>query len=69
MNELEKIKEKIHTVNPEITDELLDLLYEYVMTRYKKDVEYSLSHLPVHREISSYSASIAKNNAKPSECH
>lgn len=51
MNELEKIKEKIHTVNPEITDELLDLLYEYVMTRYKKDVEYSLSHLPLHREI------------------
>ena len=30
MNELQEVKEKIRTINPEITDELLDLLYEYV---------------------------------------
>ncbi len=30
MNRLQQIKEKIHTINPAITDELLDLLCEYV---------------------------------------
>lgn len=31
---LEQIKEKIRTINPEITDELLDLLYEYIFSKY-----------------------------------
>ena len=30
---LEQIKEKIRTINPEITDELLDLLYEYIFSK------------------------------------
>lgn len=34
---LEKIKEKIRTINPEITDELLDLLYEFVMRKHSID--------------------------------
>ncbi len=32
---LNEIKEKIRTINPEITDELLELLYEYIMMRFK----------------------------------
>ena len=27
---IEEVKENIRTINPEITDELLDLLYEYI---------------------------------------
>lgn len=34
MKNLTTIKEKIHTVNLKISDELLDLLYEYFFTRY-----------------------------------
>lgn len=30
---IDKIKENIHTINPQITDEVLDLLYEYIVTR------------------------------------
>lgn len=33
MKTLEEIKKEIHTINPDITDELLDLLYEYVSIR------------------------------------
>lgn len=33
MYELEKIKENIRSINPDITDELLDLLYEYFSKR------------------------------------
>ena len=33
MNKLDELKNKIHTVNPNITDELLDLLYEYITKR------------------------------------
>ena len=36
---LEQIKEKIHTINPEITDELLDLLYEYIFSKYYNDIK------------------------------
>ncbi|MBQ2887142.1 MAG: hypothetical protein IJE43_25810 [Alphaproteobacteria bacterium] len=35
--DLKEIKENIRTINPEITDELLDLLYEYVKISY--DIE------------------------------
>lgn len=43
---LEEIKEKIHTINPEITDELLELLYEYVTNR----LEINLCALPAFEE-------------------
>lgn len=36
MKSLEKIKEEIRTINPEITDELLDLLYEYIFTKERQ---------------------------------
>lgn len=35
---LEQIKEKIRTINPEITDELLDLLYEYIFSKYYNNI-------------------------------
>ncbi len=35
LERLNEIKEKIRTINPEITDELLELLYEYIMMRFK----------------------------------
>ena len=42
---LEQIKEKIRTINPEITDELLDLLYEYFACKpvvdFKENIEDS----------------------------
>ena len=34
---LEGIREKIRTTNPNITDELLDLLYEYMITKHTND--------------------------------
>ena len=37
MEELNIIKEKIRTMNPEITDELLDLLYEFIIHRHVVD--------------------------------
>lgn len=43
MNELNTIKEKIRTINPEITDELLDLLYEYFLTRHVNDFRKNVS--------------------------
>ena len=36
---LEQIKEKIRTINPEITDELLDLLYEYIFSKYYNNIK------------------------------
>lgn len=30
---IDEIKKNIHTINPQITDEVLDLLYEYIVTR------------------------------------
>lgn len=38
MDELEVIKEKIRTINPEITDELLDLLYEFFFEKYYNNI-------------------------------
>jgi hypothetical protein len=37
MDKIQEIKDKIRTINPNITDELLDLLYEYVITKYVCD--------------------------------
>lgn len=39
---LEQIKEKIRTINPDITNEVLDLLYEYICTRYTNELFDSL---------------------------
>lgn len=38
MNTLEEIKKEIHTINPDITDTLLDLLYEYVSIRQHENM-------------------------------
>lgn len=38
MRTLEEIKKEIHTINPDITDELLDLLYEYVSIRQHENM-------------------------------
>lgn len=38
MKTLEEIKKEIHTINPDITDELLDLLYEYVSIRQHENM-------------------------------
>ncbi len=35
MTNIEEIKEKIRTINPNITDELLELLYEFIMIRFR----------------------------------
>lgn len=42
---LEEIKNKIRTTNPEITEELLDLLYEYVLVRLKSYYKYDTTIL------------------------
>lgn len=34
MRTSEEIKKEIHTINPDITDALLDLLYEYMFTKH-----------------------------------
>lgn len=43
MKTLEEIKKEIRTINPAFTDELLDLLYEYVFAKHYKDIVDSLS--------------------------
>lgn len=47
MNEkkLEQIKEKIRTINPEITDELLDLLYEYIFSKYYNNITKEINQI------------------------
>lgn len=37
---IDTIKESIQTMNPQITDELLDLLYEYFSARIKEEYSY-----------------------------
>lgn len=39
MKTLDEIREEIHTINPEFSNELLDLLYEYIMTKHVTDFE------------------------------
>ena len=42
MNNLEQLKENIRKINPEITDELLDLLYEYFSKKFANELrDYS----------------------------
>lgn len=37
MKTLNEIRERIRTINPMFTDELLDLLYEYMFVKYLND--------------------------------
>ena len=37
MKTLEEIKKEIRTINPEFTDKLLDLLYEYMFVKYSNN--------------------------------
>lgn len=50
MDRLEQIKYKITMINPEITDELLGLLYEYVITRYVNEISENIRSLSTHTE-------------------
>lgn len=52
MNTLEEIKKHIHTIDPDITGELPDLLYEYVSIRqYKNMLEFADSYILCKKEI------------------
>lgn len=59
MTKLDEIKNKIHTVNPNITDELLDLLYEYVAER-TYEIMYDAKNNEVLQEYVS-SMTLGKN--------
>lgn len=37
MKTINEIKKEIRTINPMFSDELLDLLYEYIFTRYSNE--------------------------------
>lgn len=37
MKTINEIKKEIRTINPMLSDELLDLLYEYIFTRYSNE--------------------------------
>lgn len=39
MRTLDEIKEDIHTINPDINEKTLDLLYEYIILRYGEFLE------------------------------
>jgi len=79
MRDFELIKEKIRTINPDITDELLELLYEYILSKFcyyalKKEsvnVNESSKHSSgLAREkyyIRNLTACVSENNAKTSE--
>lgn len=41
-NRLEQIKKDIHTINPMISDTILDLLYEYLSCRLSYDIQISM---------------------------
>lgn len=41
MKKIKNIENKIHIVNPDVTDEFLDLLYEYVLARLNEQYSYS----------------------------
>lgn len=53
-NYLQEIKEKIRTINPEITDELLDLLYEFFELRQNQNFHKHLDSLKQDKEFVKY---------------
>lgn len=50
MRTLEEIKKEIHTINPDITDELLDLLYEYVSIRQYENILDFVNNYNLYRK-------------------
>lgn len=50
-NKLDKIKENIRTINPEITDELLDLLYEYISEMNLVRLQESLNNKTIRENF------------------
>lgn len=50
MRTLEEIKKEIHTINPDITDELLDLLYEYVSIRQHENMLDFVNNYNLYRK-------------------
>lgn len=45
INHLDNIKRKLHTANPIFTDEVLDLLYEYMNCRKKNSISENIENL------------------------
>lgn len=39
MDKLKELERNIHTINPEITDDLLNLLYEYIAQRINQELK------------------------------
>lgn len=50
MKTLGEIKKEIHTINPDITDELLNLLYEYVSIRQHENMLDFLNNYNLYRK-------------------
>ena len=46
MAKTDKIREQIRTINPNITDELLDLLYEFILAKHTEDIANCLKNNP-----------------------
>lgn len=64
MRTSEMVKEEIRTINPEITDELLDLLYEYIkLKKDEKDIE-SMNNEPAAIETRKVMENILNNCSK-----
>lgn len=57
--DLKNVKAKIRTINPEITDELLDLLYEYIVNRYSETLEEHINQLETNTKFRNVVQNIA----------
>lgn len=42
MDNLENVREKIRTINPDFSDQLLDLLCEYIIQKFTKELKNSI---------------------------
>lgn len=42
MNTLENIREKIRTINPDFSEQLLDLLCEYIIQKFTNELKNSI---------------------------
>lgn len=65
MRTSEEIKKEIHTINPDITDELLDLLYEYVnIKQHENMLDFLNNYSSCQKEIKkSVQESLSHNNS------
>ena len=43
MNNLDDIKENIRTINPHFSDQLIDLLYEYIAQRFANELKNKIN--------------------------